>query len=502
VLTENRAIIVLSMRTPFCFILLALAVCAAVTPGNLGSIDARRRLQVARWLRGSGPEVSPGDAAFGIAGRNGTRHAWFGIGQSLVLLPIDAVVNGAVSPFLQSRFSPEKREQVVELLDAFFMQFVITSFVLIAGYQVLLSFGFSPLASAAGVVSLLFGTTCLQYVQSAQENDLLLALDLGALWAIERWRRGSGPWASVAGVACGLAILTRLPSVLDAAVFALLLCSIGNARQFLREYLPPIVGALVIDRLYHWMRFGEFLSTYIGIYARQSPPQGKPPGFPFSYPFWRGFLGTLFSPDKSILLFDPLLLVLALVAVWRWRNFDRTLRITLQYLVALLVGYIALYAKYFDFGGDVAWAHRFVTVPVQLLALFAVPLLLTQSKAISALGRGAAWTLVAASVTLQLASTAIAPNLEVVQRAFGYDRGVVWNRVVNLAELASGGIPPSRAREVPIEWRSLYYLPFQLRLRFPDLAVWAIRGWLILVLCLPLLVIATLRAAAQAERPG
>lgn len=71
--------------------------------------------------------------------------------------------------------TPEKQDQIIELLIGFLMQFVITAAVLIVAHNLLLSLGFTPIASAAGALALLFGTTCLQYVQMAQENELLLA---------------------------------------------------------------------------------------------------------------------------------------------------------------------------------------------------------------------------------------------------------------------------------------------------------------------------------------
>lgn len=491
------------MRIALLFVLLAIVVCAALSPGNFGSFDPKARLQVARWLRGAGPESDPAGKTLSIPDRRGKRHAVSGIGQSLVFLPFDAVVEGAGSPFLRrTGLSLEKQQQLAEALIAFLAQAAVTAAILILGYHLLLSFGFSPLVSAAGVLALLFGSTCLQYAQCAQENDLLLALDLGALCSIQRWRRGGPGWAVLAGAACGFALLTRLTTGMDTLVFGLLGASARNWRQFLRGYLPPILAALGVDRLYHWVRFAEFFSTYTGVWTRQFDLTKMPPGFPYSYPFWKGFVGTLVSPDKSILLFDPLLLVLALVAVWRWRRLERDLRATLICILLLLGFYISFYARYWAFGGDVAWGHRYVLPPVQLLALFAIPLLLVHGGTLPVLARRSAWALLAASVVLQCASTAISPNLEVIQRRNGFGSGVVWNRVGNLAALADSSDEVARFRGVPIEWRSLYYLPFQLRLRFPQLAVWAIRGWLILVLCLPVLMIATLRIAAQAQSPG
>src|SRR5205823_11566269 len=103
----------------------------------------------------------------------------------------------------------------------------------------------------------------------------------------------------------------------------------------------------------------ELFGTYIGVFGRQFRPSGAPTTFPFSYPFWKGFLGTMFSPDKSIFLFDPLLVVLLLVATWKWREIRGALRRVVLSLAVLLLLYMACYATYFDFGGDVAWGHRF-----------------------------------------------------------------------------------------------------------------------------------------------
>jgi len=490
------------MRIAVLFALLAVVVCALLNPGNMGTVDARRRLQVTHWLRGGGPEVTHEDEGFGIPGR-GKRHQPYGIGQSLVFLPFDAVVGAAVVPLVRrAGLGSEKQEQVDELLVAFLAQTVITAAILIMGYHVLLAFSFPPLVSAAGALALLFASTCLAYVQTAQENDLLLSLDLIALWAIQKWRRGGRGWAVLAGAASGFALLTRLTTVFDLLVFGSLGASARNWKQFLRGYLPPVLAAIAVDRVYHWLRFAEFFSTYTGIWTRQFDPKSVPAGFPYSYPFGKGFLGTLLSPDKSIFLFDPLLLVLALVAVWRWRHLARDLRITLLYLLVLLALYISFYARYWAFGGNVAWGDRYVLPPVQLLALFAVPLLMVHGTAMPALARGSVWALVAASVALQLSSTIVSPNLEVIQRDRGIGSGVVWNRMRNLAELATATNDPARYRDIPPEWKSLYYLPFQLRLRFPRLAAWAIRGWLILLLCLPLLVIAVLRTAAKVKSPG
>jgi hypothetical protein len=410
-------------RITLLFILLALVVCALLNPGNFGSIDTARRWQVARSIRLGEPMVTSRDAlqGFGIPGRNGERQAWYGVGQSLLLLPIDALVDASVAPLLR-RFGldPIRQKQVAELIIAFLMQSFLTACVLVLSRHVLLSFGFGEIAAVAGSLGLLFATTSLQYVQCAQENELLLVLALAALAALRAWHRQQHRrFALLAGMACGFAVLVRLPSLLEIGVFALFAIAAGkNPKRFLAWFAPPVVTALLFDRWYHWHRFGELFSTYIGIFGRLNRPLDEPASFPFSHPFWKGFLGTFFSPDKSVLLFDPLLLVVLLLAVRNWSAIDRGLRLLLLCLTLLLAAYAVGYARYFDFGGDVAWGHRFVLLPVQLLCLFAVPLLFRYRWP-------ALWVLVSVSVILQIASTVISPNVEVLQRNMCFRQGVV-----------------------------------------------------------------------------
>lgn len=474
-----------SPRITLLFVALAIVVCALVNPGNFGTIDTERRLQVARSIRLGEPMVTAEEAreGFGIPGRDGTLQAWFGIGQSLVLLPIDALVEATLSPLLRhSGLDDTRRKQIAELLIAFLMQSLLTACVLILAYQLLLSFGFGNVAALSGSLALLFATTCLAYIQCAQENELLLALDLAALCAIRAWHRTEhSHWALLAGIACGFSILVRLTSLAEAGLFAFFSIAAGVQRKrFLLWFSAPVFTFVLVDRWYQWHRFGELFSTYMGIYARLNHQPGQP-SYPFSYPFWKGFLGTFFSPDKSLLLFDPLLIVLLVVAIRNWSALHRSLRLLLMCLVLLLLAYAAGYARYFDFGGDVAWGHRYVVLPVQLLCLFAVPLLLEHR------GR-ALWILVFASLIIQIGSTVLSPNVEIIQRNLGSHAGVLWNRAVNIAQMVTNRENPQRFAEIPDEWHRPAYLPFQLGLRFPQLARWAILGWTLLLVSLPILI--------------
>jgi hypothetical protein len=201
-----------------------------------------------------------------------------------------------------------------------------------------------------------------------------------------------------------------------------------------------------------------------------------------------------------VFLFDPLLVVLILVAAWKWRGIHASVRVAIAWLAVLFLLYSTAYASYNDFGGDVAWGHRFVTLPVQLLALFAVPLLLTFTGSLPAFVRGIAWALVFSAIVLQAASTMLAPNVEVTQREMGDDHGVIVNRAINLAQMATDREDASRFAGIPKEWRSLYYFPFQLRFEFPRLARWAIAVWMALLVLLFVIVGAALQSTGLLDR--
>src|SRR5437868_2392547 len=75
-----------------------------VIQGELGSIDTLRRLQTTRSFWTSAPPVWSGDAA--LTGRNGKRYYWYGMGQSLAMLPADILAHGTTQLISRFRESP------------------------------------------------------------------------------------------------------------------------------------------------------------------------------------------------------------------------------------------------------------------------------------------------------------------------------------------------------------------------------------------------------------
>src|SRR5271168_1511580 len=80
-----------------------------IQSGELGTSDTTHRLQVTHSLWTGQPQVFPNEyPEFGLHGRHGNLYAWYGIGQSLLMLPAD-LAGSAVShlPFWSSYVSSE-----------------------------------------------------------------------------------------------------------------------------------------------------------------------------------------------------------------------------------------------------------------------------------------------------------------------------------------------------------------------------------------------------------
>jgi len=442
------------LRPLFLLAFTAILSAIVVQPGDLGSVDTYRRLQTTRSFWTSAPPVRPGD--IGLVGRNGQLHYWYGMGQSLLMLPADILARGSV------RFVAHFREPPWWLMtEATIVSYITSTLVctlaILVCFRFLRLLAFSVNQSIWGACSLLLGTTFLHYTQNLQENNLLLLLTLtGFRFQYDWFRSGSVRSLFGGSMALGANLLTRLPTGMDllaAALFLFLCLWYENGRgratsnrliQYGRICIPCYAGFFIIDRLYQYYRFGSLFNTYLQIYSKQF--DGKipgiavhGPGWVWSTPFWQGFLGALITPEKSIFLFDPLIVLTLVLTFCLWKCLPSDMKAYVITLGCLLLGYISFYAKFFDWSGDYAWGDRYVTTPVQMLALISVPLLLRYGSALKGWVRGLGKAIVAASVAIQAASLFFLNSLEVWQlKTLGHPMFVIGLRFVNIIAFAFG----------------------------------------------------------------
>ncbi len=361
-----------------------------VQSGELGTADTMHRLQTTHWLWTSEPQVFPNEyPEFGLHGRGGQLYSWYGIGQSLLMLPADLAGTWIAHWQIFSGYGDDPA--VRSIVVSYSTSILVNVLTVLVGFRLLRQLRFSVRESALAVLALMFCTTHLHYTQNMMENNYIMLLTLAGFSFQYEWLRTGSKRALLAGCAAlGLNLLTRLTTGLDlmaGGVFLLLVLWFERVRgrelgqrlvAYCKVAAPVYAVFLMIDRLYQFYRFGSFTNTYVPLFAREQRLQDPtlPANFPWSTPFHEGFLGALFQPEKSIFLFDPLLILAIVMLLVLWKRVLPEVRAYGVTSLLLLAGYICFYARYTYWAGDFAWGDRYVSTSVELAALLAVPLLL------------------------------------------------------------------------------------------------------------------------------
>src|SRR5271167_2777910 len=349
------------LRSPVFLLALTAGLSAfVIQSGELGTADTTHRLQAATWLWTDEPQVFPNEYPdFGIHGRRGQLYAYYGIGQSLLMLPADIVGTKLeqLPMFANYSVDPGVRSIVVSYSTNILVN-VLTALVC---FRFLRLLRFSTRQSVAGVMALLFCTTHLHYAQNMMENNYIMLLTLAGLTFQYEWLLTGSRRALLVGCAAlGLNLLTRLTTGLDllaVGVFLLLLLWFDDVRgrmlwqrfvSYAKIAAPVYAFFVLIDRSYQYYRFGSWTNTYVSIVAKEARMLNPslPAKYPWELPFHVGFFGALFKPEKSIFLFDPLLLLTILVSLLAWKRFRRDAKAYVIAACLLLLAYICFYAKY------------------------------------------------------------------------------------------------------------------------------------------------------------
>ncbi len=457
-----------------------------VQSGELGTSDTTHRLQTTHWLWTSEPQVFDYEyPEFGLHGRGGRLYSWYGIGQSLIMLPADLVGTFIARWPIFSGY--EDDPGVRSIVVSYATNILVNVLTALIAFGFLRQLRFRMKESVAGVLALLFCTTHLHYTQNMMENNYIMLLTLvGFSYQYEWLRTDSHRALFIGSSALGLNLLTRLTTGLDliaAGAFVLLALWFEDVRgrdlwqrvfAYCKGAAPVYFFFLLIDRAYQFYRFGSFTNTYVTIFARETRQIDPtlPANFPWTTPFHVGVLGALFQPEKSIFLFDPLLVLAIFLLVWLWKRLTPEVRAYGITSLLLLLGYISFYARYTFWAGDFAWGDRYVSTSVELVALLAVPLLIRYREDLGRAIWNAGCLLIVVSLFIQLASLAFWLPLEIYQEeTLGHPTFVVLLRFKNIAAFALGKMDAWSLNTVAMtqdQWDYVHittwnFLPFLLR---------------------------------------
>ena len=441
-------------RDPLFLLCLTVGLLAfVVQSGELGTADTMHRLQTTHWIWTSEPQVFPNEyPEFGLHGRGGQLYGWYGIGQSLLMLPADWLGTWLTHLSIFSGYDDDP--SVRSIMVSYITNILVSVLTALISFRLLRQLRFSNNGAVYGVLALIFCTTHLHYTQNMMENNYIMLLTLIGFSFQYQWlRTGSRRALLIGSSALGLNLLTRLTTGLDliAGGFFLLLVlwfekvrgrALWDRFASYCKVAPPVYAFfLLTDRAYQFYRFGSLTNTYVALFAQEQRRQDPslPPNFPWSSPFHVGFFGALFKPEKSIFLFDPLLVLAIVLLVVLWKLLPPEVRAYGVTSLLLLLGYISVYAKYTYWSGDFAWGDRYVSTAVELVAFCAVPLLLRYRNNLGKLMWRAGMVLIAASFIIQVASLAFWLPLEIYQmETLGHPTFVIALRFKNIVAFALG----------------------------------------------------------------
>jgi hypothetical protein len=493
-----------SGRISVCHLALLLSLLAVLTAflvqsGEISSSDSQHRLQAAHSFWTSDPPVFPEEyPEFGIHGRGGKLYGWYGIGQSLLLLPFDVIGTHVQDlPIFKNYREDQADPTIRNIVVTYGTNSLVCVLSTLVCFRFLLWLRFTVNQSVAGALALLFGTTFLHYTQNMMENNLILLLTLTGFCFQYEWLR-TARWTPllIGSLALGANLTIRLTTSLDAMTVTLFIglvlwtegargSTLGHKLwMYTRGAAPCYAAGLLIDRVYQYERFGSFWNTYISVFASEQHKIDPtlPAHFPWTTPLRVGILGPLISPEKSIFLFDPLLILTLLLAAFLWRRLAREIKVYVSTGIILVALYILFYARFFDWSGDFAWGDRYVSTAVELVALISVPLFLRHRAEMNRFLWTTGLALWSASILIQLSSIAFWCPLEIYQmETLGHPTFVIALRFKNIAAFLLGkmdawGLNNQAMTEDPWDYlhiTTFNFLPFVLR-RIGQVPQWLI----------------------------
>jgi hypothetical protein len=482
----------------FLLALAAALIAVVVQAGELGTADTMHRLQSTHSFWTSQPPVFPNEyPEFGVHGRNGSLQSWYGIGQSVLMLPFDILGTYIQKLHVFDRYG-DTDPTVRNIIVTYLTEILITVLTALLCFRLLRQFAFSVNHSIAGVLAFLLATTHLHYTQNMMENNYICLLTLAGFSYEYEWIRTGSRRALLIGTgAFGLNLLTRLTTGMDllaGMLFVLLILWLDGlrgrelwqrCRAFAMVAVPVFCLFGFLDRVYQFYRFGSWTNTYVSLVAKESIARDPslPANYPWTTPWHVGFFGALFKPEKSIFLFDPLIVLALILLVLHWRRLSNPVRAYSIATCVMLLAYLSFYGRYFVWAGDFAWGDRYVSTCVELIALLAIPLLLKYRREA---GR-TVWTfgivILCASIVVQIVSLMFWLPLEIYQEeTFGHPTFVIALRIKNIVAFALGkmsawGLNTEAMTQDPWDYVHITcwnFLPFVLK-RVGEAPAWVVR---------------------------
>ncbi|HYH59398.1 MAG TPA: hypothetical protein VD790_09295 [Thermoleophilaceae bacterium] len=260
-----------------------------------------------------------------------------------------------------------------------------------------------------------FGTYLLPYGRDFFSEPIVA---LGLVVMLERALAGRELHA---GAALALAICARPQAAAFAPLlWAFLLLRGGGSAGVLRT-LPPLAVAAAATVAYNLARFDDPLE-----FGYKDPAD---PGF--TTPFFEGASGLLFSPEKSLFLFAPAVVLVPFALTWLWRRE----RVTAGVVGAVFAVTFALAATWHSWMGGWSWGPRLLVPAIPLLLVTLAPWIDRNARRTRA-----ALALFAAGFAISFAAVLAPVGAQLLDRDPDADGPKIVRQVTELPELARSSV--------------------------------------------------------------
>jgi len=225
-----------------------------------------------------------------------------------------------------------------------------------------------------------------------------------------------------AGAALAFAVLARPQSAAFAPLLFAFVLLRGRGLAAVARTLPPLAVAAAVTVAYNLVRFSDPLEFGY-----------KPPADPgFTTPLWEGTKGLLFSPEKSVFLFAPAIVLVPLAAVALWRARERA---TVGFVLALFAAVFGLSATWWSWMGGWSWGPRLILPGVTVLLALLAPWIARRPGRMRL-----AAALFAIGFVMSFSAVLAPAGAQLLDRAAGADGPQLVRQYAKLPDLASNSI--------------------------------------------------------------
>jgi len=385
------------------------------SPGNLPG-DTEVRWSVARQMasgRGVSVEDTFKDTSQCALGIDGKRYSLWNLGQSLCLAPF-AGIGLALEKF--TLVGPAASDLAGQFIASVFFFPLVGALGVWVFYYLVLSLGYSERAAFWGALVLGFATMHFHYsVTTHEQSQAVLLLLVAVLLIVKNLSKPRFIYAWLLCVMLGLCLLLRasmlvtvLPVYIVAAAAEVCAAESQSRLKKIGKWLCAgflgTAGFAAVTLWYNYIRFGDVFE--IG-YMRAVESQWTEYNLFGSSPL-PTFVAMLFSPGKSIFLYNPVLLLIPLTLC----AFYRRHKVVTLVMTAAVVANFVFYSFFTAWAGDYAWSIRYQVVILPFLVL---PLIELFNRPLKILAKTVVISIMVASGVIQLGSVVYNFHLEFVQ---------------------------------------------------------------------------------------